>query len=149
MPGTSAYGPQPCPLDEALHVNDALIVSFKVEARCSKGGGYGSGALQYAGEMVYAAAFAGPGRQRVLMINKEMSPNRVALSGLHSGLVPNDGGTPPLTEYGELHGELRIVEPNGNVSSAAGIATRHVPISTDGEAEIVLPPFAVAVLVLQ
>ena len=68
------------------------------------------------------------------LINKELTPNRVLVDGL---------GTAAATTA-----TLHSVEPNGRVSSRdAGIAVRTVAVA-HGRATVVLPPFAVAVLVL-
>ena len=155
LPGKAAYGPQPCPIDEAKHTNDALLVALKVQARCSVGGGFGSGALQYAGPAVYAAAFVTDGAattpsdhadqavaatsRRVLLINKEAVTNTLTLHGLtldeHAQRAPSGG-------------MMYVVEPNGKMSSSDGIVSRRVAISAAGEAVIAMAPFAVAVLVV-
>lgn len=78
LPGLGSYGPQPCPALELTNLSTVLQASFRVEARCSKGGGTGTGSLHYGGKMVYAAAFARQvthggattEERRVLMINK-------------------------------------------------------------------------------
>ena len=140
IPGrASKFGPQPCLLHELKHATETMLVSFKLQARCSSGTGTGTGALQYGGAPVYAAAFArGPGadgaeeQRRVLLVNKELSPNNVTLGGLGAAA----GAT------------VHSVEPNGRVSSPSGIATRRVGVR-GGNATIVLPPFAVSVLVLE
>ena len=144
IPGLGQYGPQPCPLREVSNASTALMTSFKVQARCSKGGGVGTGSLQYAGPKVHAVAFsrraarahgaaeAEPEERRVLLINKEATANNASLVGLGATYTS-------ATVY--------AVEPNGRFSSAEGIATRRVRLSA-GTVTLLLPPFAVVVLKL-
>ena len=158
LPGRYArFGPQPCPIHEALDPVRVVATSFKAQVRCSRGTGRGTGALQYEGDRVFAVGFeaaaggfeaagggfeaAGGGSEaadgalpvrKVLLINKEMVVNTVTLVRLDAS-----GGT------------LHSVEPNGAPSSAHGIRTRRV--DADGSTRVLriaLPPFAVAMLVL-
>ena len=84
----------------ATHANAEILYSFKVQARCSHGTGFGSGALQYAGPKVHAVAFvrerSGERQQqqrRVLLINKELETKRVTLEGLGPAATRTTGGS--------------------------------------------------------
>ena len=148
IPGIGQYGPQPCPVHELTNSTATLRTSFKVQVRCSKGGGTGSGALEYAGQKVYAVGFRRRGRtlglpldreagaddeRRLLLINKEMTPNNVSLVGLAAASATVYAVEP---------------SPDGEISSTSGIITRTVLISGNN-LTLLLPPFAVTVLKMQ